>query len=370
MNAAVRGRAVSTLAKTLVIAVAAIAILLPIDRWLARIEASEVRAEAVRSYVNGKRLMTAGRTGEALEQFRSAMALEQDNTDYELAVGQTQLAAGKAAEAEATLRHLLEADPYSGAANLALARVFVRENKVSDAVFYYHRAIYGQWKENAAANQLQVRFELVDLLSHQSDSKEALLAELLPLQDEAPANIEIQKKLAAGFLAAGSSARAAAVYQGILRDNSEDEDAHRGLAEALFAGGNYRGAWEEFSTALRLNPEDEMARERFDLCMKILAIDPTLRGIGGEERYQRSRKLLESALDSLKQCAGTGAPQELVTVAERVLKKPGAPGRGDAYEENLDQAERLWRTREATCKQRVTPAEEPIARVFASLAQK
>jgi tetratricopeptide (TPR) repeat protein len=214
-----------------------------------------------------------------------------------------------------------------------------------------------------------VRFELVELLSHQSNAKEALLAELLPLQDEAPGDIATQKKLGQLFLVAGSPARSGAVYRDILRGDPRDAEAHAGLAEAEFASGSYRAAWAEFSAALRLNPEDQNARRRFEECMEILALDPMLRGIGGEERLRRSRKLVEYALTSVKQCMGDAAPKDLAMPAEELLKRSGAR-RGDLYEDTVELAERLWDAREMNCKQGLSAAEEPVARVFASLAQK
>jgi len=269
-----------------------------------------------------------------------------------------------------TLDALLEQDPAGGAANLALARVLVKEGKIPDATFYYHRALYGRWKQDAAANQLNARFELADLLSHQPNSKEALLAELLPLQSEAPDDFATKKRLGRLFLSAGSPARAATVYRDILKSDSDDEEAHAGMAQAEFDSGSYRGAWEEFSAALRLNPNDQNARARFDLSMEILGLDPMLRGIGGEERYRRSRNLLESALDHLKQCMGSAAPKDLVDAAEEMLKKP-APSvrRSDVTEDNLAFAARLWDARNTNCKQPTTASEEALARVFASLAR-
>lgn len=146
-----------------------------VDTFLARTERSENRAEA-------DRLAAAGRGAkpiDAVADFKAAIAIERENPDYWLALGQAQLAAGQLADAEGTLNELLRRDSTAGAVNLALARVLVKEGRITDAVSAYHRAIYGHWDRDAETNRTSVRFELVNLLAQQG-SKEELLAELLP----------------------------------------------------------------------------------------------------------------------------------------------------------------------------------------------
>jgi hypothetical protein len=69
-----------------------------------------------------------------------------------------------------------------------------------------------------------------------------------------------------------------------LRDKPGDVDALVGLGEAEFAGANYRAAQRDFSAALRLDPEKREAGERLDLSDEVLALDPSLRGLGTAER--------------------------------------------------------------------------------------
>ena len=110
------------------------------------------------------------------------MSIERGNRDYQRTLAQAQFAAGKNADAESTLTDLLRTDSSDGLASLMLARVLEKEGRFVEAVSYFHRAIYGQWSEDAAGNRLRARFELIDLLAQQN-SKEELLAELLSVQD-------------------------------------------------------------------------------------------------------------------------------------------------------------------------------------------
>src|SRR5208337_2997253 len=175
------------------------------------------------------------------ERIKDAIAIERGNRDYPRTLAQAQFAAGKTADAETTLTNLLQSDATDGLASLIMGRVLVKEGRFAEAVSYFHRAIYGHWNEDEAQNRLRVRFELIDLLA-QRNSKEELLAELLPVQDDAPRDLKTQTRMGRLFLLAGSPARAAGVFRGILLDAPANADAYAGLGEAEFARGNYRAA--------------------------------------------------------------------------------------------------------------------------------
>lgn len=358
--------------RTLASVVLAIVALFSINTFLAKTERAESRVEAARFYANGQRLLEQGKSADAVEQFRSAISIERENQDYQLALGQALLATGRSADAEATLNDLLQRNPIGATNNLAMARVLAKEDRTDDAAFYYHRAIYGQWKQDAHANQLKVRFELTDLLSRQN-SKEALLAELLPLQNDAPDDLATRKTLGHLFIAAGSPARAADTFRDMLRTQPQDSEAHTGLGDAEFARGNYRTARNEFREALHLRSTDQEAQVRLDLCDKVLELDPTQRGLSPEEQYRRSRKLVEQVMDEVSQCLGgaaSGPTQELIKTVQDGLKKPvNTARRSAAFEDNLNWSDRLWRVRKTDCNQAVRAYEEPLALVLAMLAR-
>src|SRR5208283_4685748 len=188
-----------------------------------------------------------------------------------------------------------------GAPNLAMARVQAKEGKLMDAVSYYHRAIYGRWTRDSSRNRVQARSELVEFLMA-NHSTDGLLAELLPLQQEAPGDLVTRKQLAFAFTAAGSPARGVEMFRDILRHEPKDPDAYAGLGEAEFTRGNYRAASVNFETALRLRPEDKDSRERLDLSNQVLALDPGQRGLTREDQYQRSLKILELVVASASSC--------------------------------------------------------------------
>ena len=330
----------------------AIAALWVADTFLARMERSESAVESGRLFAEGRALMARGDNLGAIERIRDALSIERTNRYYQQTLAQTQLAAGKTADAEATLNGLLQSDPTDGQANLIMGRVLVKERRFPEAISYFHRAIYGQWERDAAQNRLRVRFELIDLLA-QRDSKEDLLAELLPVQDQVPRDLETRVRMGRLFLRAGSPMRAADIFRGIVQEAPAKAEGYAGLGESEFAQADYPEAQRHFETALRLSPDDDGVRKRLELCGDLLALDPTLRGLSPAERLGRSRKLVDLAREEVSECAAPGSFNQAA---------------GQVTEANLDLAEELWQVRAKECKSQPS-ADDPLSLVMARLAR-
>ena len=330
----------------------AIAALWVADTFLARMERSESAVESARLFAEARVLMERGDNVDAIERIRDALSFERTNRFYQQALAQAQLAAGKTADAEATLNGLLQSDPTDGQANLIMGRVLAKEGRFPEAISYFHRAIYGHWEQDAAQSRLRARFELIDLLARR-DSKEDLLAELLPVQDQVPRDLQTRARMGRLFLRAGSPTRAADIFRGMVQEAPGRAEGYAGLGEAEFAQADYRGAQRDFETALRLSPDDEGVRKRSELCGELLALDPTLRGLSPAERLSRSRKLVEMAREEVSKCGATD------------LDKQAA---AQVTEANLDLAEELWQARAKECKSQPA-ADDPVALVIARLAR-
>jgi tetratricopeptide (TPR) repeat protein len=353
---------------TLALVFLSIVVLSGVDAYLARTERTENLAEANRLAGSGHVLMQQARPLDAVAQFKGAIAIERENPAYWLALGEAQLAAGQLSDAEGTLTELLRRDSTAGAANLALARVLVKEGRITDATSAYHRAVYGHWDRDAEANRETVRFELVNLLAQQG-SKEELLAELLPLLDVAPDDLEVRTRLGHLFLAAGSAPRAGEIFREILSQHPKDADAYAGLGEAEFAGANYQTAHNDFQTALDLRPSDEEIQKLLALTADVLALDPMRRGLGPEEQYRRSVKMVGMATAALKRCSSGNSPldEEALDEAQKALTARSSSAAG--LESNLTLAEELWKIRQQECRQAPTAEEEPLGLVLSKLAQ-
>ena len=349
----------------------AIAALFAADMFLAGMERAETGVEAARLFQQGRALMDRGKNAEAINRIEDAILIERGNRTYRRTLAQAQLAADMTTNAEATLAELLQSDSSDGFASLLMGRALEKEGRFAEAISYLHRAIYGQWDKDAAENRLRVRFELIDLLAKRN-SKEELLAELLPVQDQAPRDLKGQLRLGRLFLVAGSPTRAADVFRGVLHDAPTSADAYAGLGEADFTRGNYRAAQRDFQAALRLVSDDQASLQRLEVCNQLLLLDPTERGLGQAERLRRSLKLVERTLSETSQCVDQDPSPDLALLLDKVgkaLTAHVAPAhQSEESESNVDLAEQLWQARKKECK--APPASDsPLALVLAKLAQ-
>ncbi len=361
-----------SLTGTFVLVFLAIAALAAVDTFLAKVERAEGQAEARRLLIEGQRLVQQGRDAEAVDKFRSALSVSRGNQEAQLGLARALLAVGRLTDAETLLQEMLQRSATDGATNLTMARVMVKEGRSVEATSYYHQAIYGRWMQDAQANRVKVRFELIDVLVRQNADRE-VLAELLPLQDEAPKDFQTRKRIARLYLSAGSPSRALELFKGILRQQPQDFDAYAGLGQAEFARGNYRTARTDFRAALRLNPKDEEIQKRLGVCETVLALDPTQRGLSGAEQYRRSLRLIELTSDAMNRCVGApppGTAHDLAEEAGQALKRRvGSSRQEEVTETNLELAEQLWQAGQKQCKQAPAEADEPLALVIVKLAQ-
>lgn len=348
----------------------AIAALFTVDVFLANIDRGESRSAARHLYLEGLHLAGRGQTLDAVDRFRTAVSTERSNPVYQRALAWGLLSAGKVADAEAMAADRLLHDPADAGASLIMAQALAREGKLPQAISYYHRAIYGQWDRDTARNRIRARFELVDLLARQDSLRQDLLAELLPLQREAPTDVVTRKRIARLLIAAGSPSRAIEIFRDILRRDRHDADAYTGLGEAEFEGGNYRTALANFTAAARLDPNNPDIAAGLARSNQVLDLDPTQRGLGIEEQYRRSLTLLDLTVRAADSCAGAEPVRALADSARMARKRhPSATRRHVAVERNLDLAERLWRMRRKECPSPVSESERPLALVLNKVAQ-
>jgi tetratricopeptide (TPR) repeat protein len=309
-----------------------------------------------------------------VEQFRNAVSISLDNQQYRLSLGVTLAKTGHPDEGAVYLNEVLKRDPNNGAANLGLARIAAARGKTSDAITYYHRAIYGSWPAGEENNRLEARFELADYLKKSGHQKEAI-AELLAALEQARNNEAAKKRIGRLLLEYGSPRQAADVFHEVLRTNSRDAQAWASLGMAELAQEDYRATRNAFLNAVRLDPSDEQSRRQLELVERVLALDPNAAGLRASGRYQRSVEILAGALQMEEQClavrndtaANTG--DSLADAARKSLAH--RPRRGeidDATDMNLDLAVRLWKSAKNLCSSQ-QQKDEALDRVLARLSR-
>lgn len=349
----------------------AIAGLFAADTFLAAVDRKESDVDAARFFSEAQALIAKGQNAQAIDHINDALEIERGNRVYLRTLAQAQLATGRTEDAEKTANDLLESDPTDGQASLLMARVLTKEGRYPEAISYFHRAVYGHWEHDLPQNRRKARFELIDLLVRQN-SKEELLAELLAVR-AAPQDLKSRLQMGDLFLQAGSPARAADIFHGILHDAPNNAAATAGMGETEFARANYRLAQRYFQTALRLAPDDATTKQRLEICDQLLELDPMLRGLSADERFRRSLKLVDLTLSEVNECTTQTPPpdmQALLDKANAALKAHVVNARqSEVSEADLDIAEQLWQARKKEQCKTPVDANRPLALVLARLTQ-
>ncbi|MBV8810836.1 MAG: tetratricopeptide repeat protein [Acidobacteriaceae bacterium] len=352
-----------------------IAGLTAVDRFLAKAQESEVQHLAQRSHADGVSFRRTGKINDAIEAFRKAHALEPKQTEYELDLIDSLIAARKLDQAELLMRDALDREPNDGRANLLAAHLMIANGKPDDAESYYHRAIYGEWPSHAVARRVSVRMELSDFLAARGKHEE-LLAELLPLQEEAGKDPATRQRLAPLFLAAGSPSRAADEYRALIKQNRNDAAAYVGLGEAELQLGEYGVAHEAFLAAAARKSVDPSIQQKLEVSSTLMGLDPTPRKLTSIEKYRRSLQIMDLARSSLESCGpshpelNSGETGQLLTSANQMLtSKPPAVITNELAEDALSLAEQMWQARLKTCGAPVSPSEESLRLIMEKLAQ-
>jgi tetratricopeptide (TPR) repeat protein len=342
---------VSEFVVTFAIVLAAIIGLLLFDTGLAKVDLRERRVYAAREFASGERLMKDGKTSEAIDHLRASTSLAPDNPAYATALSEAILADGRADDARMLLAPILERDPKSGPANLAMAHVMEKEGKIDEAKAYYHSAIFGAWPATETQRRLAARFQLIDLLSR-TDSRQELLAELLPIQDDSTIDGDHRKLVAHLFVQAGSPARAAAIFRDFLHKNPGDVDAYVGLADAALSLGDLGTGRTDLLAAQKLTPDSTSMKSRIAVIDSAIAMDPTQSGLGLAEQMRRSRNLLQLTVDAVQKCLGAQAPDvapALDSTRLMLLSHAPADGQAQAIEQTISVAVQLWGLRRSRC---------------------
>ncbi|HWB96475.1 MAG TPA: tetratricopeptide repeat protein, partial [Bryobacteraceae bacterium] len=238
-----------------------------VDRFLAGLEHREVAAEGRRLYAAGQQLLKENRIPEAIDAFERARALERSNRNYSIALATAQLAGKQIEDARTTLNTILFQDSNYAPANLLMARTMVADQRYHEADSYYHRAIYGTWPNDQSQQRLNARLEVADMLAAHGGSYE-LLSEALLLQNTSGNTPAILKHVAGLLVQADSPARAAEVYQSVLRLNPRDMESYAGLARAEIQDGNYSAAHLALVKGFLHAPNDVNLRKEMELAGK------------------------------------------------------------------------------------------------------
>jgi tetratricopeptide (TPR) repeat protein len=290
------------LAGLLVVAVLAFA---GVNRLVIRFHEQE-KALARHLYERGMQAQSAGNPEAAIGDFRAALSYSHDNSQYQLSLARALRDTGRTAEAETYLISLWERTPQEGPVNLALGRLFAREQQFDKGVQYYHNAIYGSWASDADLRRRDTQFELIEFLLQHKAYPQAQ-AELITMASRLPTDAAMRLRVADLFLRAQDYEHALAQYEELLRTDHSSRAALYGAGFAAFQLGHHRTAESYLQNAVRFDPENAQARQWLETDTQILHSDPFARHISDAERLQRMRSAFQLAGERLDTCAKSKA---------------------------------------------------------------
>jgi tetratricopeptide (TPR) repeat protein len=304
------------------------------------------RSDAARWYDTGQARLAAGQIDEAIDSFHRAVVRNRTEQRYALALADALAAKGQDTSARQVLLSLRESAPDTPAVNVQLARLAAKVPDVTEAVRYYHNALYAPGTSEQPQTRRRLRVELVRfLLAHRQASRglSELLALSADLPDEAGPHIEAGQL----FAQAGDERRALDQFQRALRLAPAENDALAGAGMAAASLGDYGRAQKYLAS---LAAETDAVRETREMVEAVLVRDPLAPRVRSSERLRRARANLSYAADRFEACrtaptTGTtdDADRQLQEAARSFaaeLKKPGARDQ-DAIEQGVELASRL-----------------------------
>jgi tetratricopeptide (TPR) repeat protein len=311
-------------------------------------------------FQEGEQRLTARQYDSAIESFRKARARDRDKREYVLALATALQSANHNDEARQALLHIREIAPENAEINLSLARLDAKREDITEALRYYHNALYGLWTGSQVDEQRrEVRIELVDfLLAHHQPSM--ALSELLVLDTELPDAVQAYDMVGKLFLRAGDPAHALKDFNRALRLDRHDATALAGAGQAAFDTQDYTLARKDLEAASEVERHNSDVQHLLALVTLVFSRDPLLPRLGREERLRRATDDYDQALNTLQSCLDRQVNQpnsqpvlaSLQAEAQQFqgqLKSKGAKQNSEVVRDSMDLVYRIEHAVNANC---------------------
>ena len=217
--------------------------------------------------------LNAGRVARAVVDFQAALTFSRDNYQYELRLAQALASLNRTEEARTYLLNLWQRQPENGSVNLELARIYASKGDVTQALRYYHNAIYAVWSGDAEPRQLSVRLELVKFLLDRKAVNQAE-SELIAVGRSIPDDPALQMQIGDLFMRVTDYQRALALYRQALKLQPRNHDALARAGRAAFQLGQYRLADRYLAAAVSAKPNDIESLDTLRMARTIPKMDP------------------------------------------------------------------------------------------------
>lgn len=193
---------------------------------------------------NARTFLVWNRSSRAFEELEAALALEPQNVDALLALGDAHRLRADVPNAEQAYRRAAEAAPARAEAHLGLGRLYAAAGRRDEAVAALRRAVAIDASDPDSA------FELGRLLGGTEEAQQLLQKAALGR----PTWADAQAALGDSFLASNNPTAAETAFAQAIRLNDRLAVAHTGLGRAKAARGDLVGAEASLRRALELVP--------------------------------------------------------------------------------------------------------------------
>lgn len=249
-------------------------------------------------YRRGEQFVAAGRIDEAIDALRRATVRNRENRVYMVALARALALKADYDSARALLLTVRERAPEDAQVNLDLARLAAARQDVTEALRFYHDALYAPWPGDQAEPRRAVRMELIRfLLTHREwgRAESELLAAAADLPDDAAHHGQVGEL----FAQAGDDRNALLHFQRALRLDPNQSEVLAGAANAAFRLGQYALAQRYLHRVPKELDGVQDIRETVEL---VLSRDPSAARIGARERRRRLDADLAYAQRRLADC--------------------------------------------------------------------
>lgn len=279
---------------------------------------------AAHQYQLGESHLRSGEVSDAIDSFRGAIARDNQNQLYTLALANALVLAEKYQEAQHVLLNLREVVPNDPNISLELARVAAKSGSVSEATRYYQNALYGiNGAKQSDLQRNRARLEFVHFLVDQKQHALAL-SELLVFASNLPTHDPAHIRAGQLFLELDDPQRALLQFREMRPSDPEYGEALAGMASAEFQLSNYESARHYAAEALKDNPKLTSAASTLNIANLVLQNDPLAPRLTYKERTQRLINSLDSAIEEVASCLNklaSAAPSDSTNSLESLRKQ-------------------------------------------------
>ncbi len=268
---------------------------------LSRAYQAQREALGNRWFTRGVADLNAKRFDAAVTEFRAALLYSRDDYYYQLNLAEALIGSHQTGQASAYLLNLWDREPENGQVNLELARIAAQKGQTTDAVRYYHNAVYAAWPRDQETQRREARLELIGLLLR-TNAKTQAQAELIALAENVGDDPAQQARIGDLFVRAEDYEHALAAYRLSLKYDRHNSSALTGAGYAAFELGQYPVAEHYLQMALSENPNDTQAEERLKTAEMVVRMDPFRNQISSAERNRIVVEAFATAGERLSRC--------------------------------------------------------------------